>query len=209
MALFKHRKSHNAIKKNAMQQQVPVSESHNIKPLDPILNFIDSDITTGALLLTGSCGSGKTWYITHTLRDELKDQKRPLSVVSLFGIDTPDQFNRALKRAYLGINHGDKKSVKATGEKIKNTVDNIPILAQFIPSAETILDLIRLPKNTVLIFDDLERCAMNIEVTLGLINEYVENNENKTIIIAYEDIIKDDKYKTIKEKVISKTILYS
>ena len=41
-------------------------------------------------------------------------------------------------------------------------------------------------KNYILIFDDLERCNMNVNNLLGYINNYVEHDGIKTIIISNE-----------------------
>ena len=41
----------------------------------------------------------------------------------------------------------------------------------------------------VLVFDDLERCKINMVDLLGVINEYCENRNIKTIILAAEDVI--------------------
>ena len=66
---------------------------------------------------------------------------------------------------------------------------------------------------SIYIFDDLERCGMPIEASLGYINSFVENNNCKVIIIGNEEEIvphadnqKKAYYKSIKEKVIGKTL---
>lgn len=67
-------------------------------------------------------------------------------------------------------------------------------------------------ENRILVFDDLERCQMDIKSILGYINEFVEHSGFKVIILADEHKIlveeqKDDlkKYSSIKEKTIGKT----
>lgn len=60
----------------------------------------------------------------------------------------------------------------------------------------------------LLIFDDLERCNIEIENILGYINTFLESPELKVVIVANEDelINKDEKkYPIIKEKLIGKT----
>lgn len=88
-------------------------------------------------------------------------------------------------------------------------------------------------RDFVLIFDDLERSKIKITDLLGAINEFCENRKIKTIIVANEEAIdrtsqkdddilqiqgdyidkqdnytdkQEDKYKELKEKVISRTI---
>lgn len=62
-------------------------------------------------------------------------------------------------------------------------------------------------KKLVLVFDDLERSKQDKATFLGAINDYCENRNIKTIIIADEDHISEDEYKEFKEKVISHTLL--
>ena len=60
---------------------------------------------------------------------------------------------------------------------------------------------------SLLIFDDWERCSINIENILGYINSFVESQDLKVVIIANEEEIstEPEKYKKIKEKLIGKT----
>lgn len=62
-------------------------------------------------------------------------------------------------------------------------------------------------KKLVLVFDDFERCKIGVIDLLGIINTYVEDKRIKTIVIASEDNIEDEKnYKTFKEKVVERTV---
>jgi len=59
---------------------------------------------------------------------------------------------------------------------------------------------------SILIFDDLERCNIELSSILGYINHFVEHQELKVILIANEDkFSKDVIYKDVKEKLIGKT----
>lgn len=60
-------------------------------------------------------------------------------------------------------------------------------------------------KKPLYIFDDLERCDIPINKTLGYINQFVEHKGKKAIIIANEKEINDlDTYQRIREKLIGK-----
>ena len=62
-------------------------------------------------------------------------------------------------------------------------------------------------KELVLVFDDFERCKIEVIDLLGIINTYVEDKRIKTIVIASEDNIEDkENYKTFKEKVVERTV---
>ncbi len=58
----------------------------------------------------------------------------------------------------------------------------------------------------VLIFDDLERCNINIVELLGYINKFVEHQKLKVIIVADESKLEDkENYLNFKEKLIGRT----
>lgn len=64
-------------------------------------------------------------------------------------------------------------------------------------------------KELVLVFDDFERCKIEITNLLGIINTYVEDKKIKVIVIASEDNIEEkdkENYKTFKEKVVERTV---
>ncbi len=57
-----------------------------------------------------------------------------------------------------------------------------------------------------IVFDDFERCKIEIDELLGYINYYVEHLDCKVIILCNEETIGDNKqYKSFKEKVIGHT----
>ena len=71
------------------------------KTLKAVLQYLNSDVTVGALLLTGPWGSGKTWFVKNTLRNLMDTQSRPLISMSLFGINNTEQFSRTFKWATI------------------------------------------------------------------------------------------------------------
>lgn len=139
------------------------------------------------------------------------------------------------------INHVTEK---ANTSKVGGFFRFIHGIAEKIPGAEKILsmnpsDYVSVEKNiadkkVILVFDDLERSNLNEVDVLGCINEYCENKQIKTIIIANEDKIlekyikpiSDDKgddcevhdeenlkslegkigYSEIKEKIVTRTV---
>ena len=69
-----------------------------------------------------------------------------------------------------------------------------------------------IPKNKILVFDDLERLATEtINEVLGFINTYTEHQNLKVIVVADEERIKAkiDDYDKVKEKLIRFTYLFN
>ena len=64
--------------------------------------------------------------------------------------------------------------------------------------------------NSILIFDDLERCKIDLSNLLGYINYFVQHQVLKVILIADEDKLENNPdYPSIKEKLIGKTFAIS
>ena len=166
-----------------------------------------------AVLLKGKWGSGKTHFINE-YKNELNKNKQKYIYVSLYGITSYDEIEtkfleaihptlynkktifagkiaKQLLKATLKIDlDGDKKDDDSMSLKIPD----------FKPE-----DLLN-TRDYILIFDDLERCSINIINLLGYINFFVEHQSYKVILIANEkELKKTKKYKTIKEKLIGKT----
>ena len=182
---------------------------------DEIINFIERKEETGALLITGKWGSGKSYYIKN-LAAELNDAKKEyLCVISLFGIDSVENLTKAVKECYLEanstiftktarkigkivgktVNSGLKVAEAATGGNVAvsaaqkgfSSVISLGLL-DFI-SVKNYIGRGKSKRKFVLVFDDLERCKINTVDLLGAINEYCENRNIKTIILAAEYVI--------------------
>lgn len=142
-----------------------------------------------------------------------KDSASDHLYASFFGAESAatisDQF---LSQLYPALNSTLGKVLGAAAMRIAN-------LSATIASAGAVTDAARdedaravrqwlsNPKGRVLVFDDLERAGMPIEVCLSIINSYVERDGLKVIVLANEDEINvDSAYGRWKEKVIGKTI---
>lgn len=217
--------------------------------LEELVDYCNEVKPVGALLLTGEWGCGKTYFIEHEFAEEIEDDA-VIFRVSLFGVTSVDEINEAVKKAWIERYSGFAHTLIDENGKIRQILnaigssDNAPGALKalvsidytaFIPLKNKIITnekgKDKLEKKVILVFDDLERCNMDYADVLGVINDYCENKEFHTIIVANEDIIKskDDTPKTenaladdadtttnksipyseLKEKVIGRSIKYS
>lgn len=178
-----------------------------------------------AVLLKGQWGCGKTWFI-EKYREKLKANKQKCLYVSLYGMTSFSEIEDAFFQQLHPVL--SSKGMAITGKIFKGFLKGALKIDLNNDSKDDgtwnigILD-INLPeylKNTdksILIFDDLERCKIDITNILGYINYFVEHDDLKVIIVANEhellkpninDSSSDDSsnsYKVIKEKLIWKT----
>lgn len=163
-----------------------------------------------AVLLKGSWGSGKTWFIKRYIA-KLKEQKRKCLYVSLNGVSSFSEIEEAIllqQFTFLASKHiamGSSIMVQVISNYFKIDVSKGKGLNGAIPSLSLTEYLTNLSES-VLIFDDLERCHIDLKKRLGYINSFVEHQELKVIILADEEKLeKETDYKAINEKVIART----
>ena len=90
---------------------------------DEIIEFINNSNSSGALLVTGDWGSGKS-YLVKKIAEELNGEKSEfhISIISLFGIDTIASLNHAVKTEYL---YASSKFFNKTVDKITKGVGKL------------------------------------------------------------------------------------
>ncbi|MBF7069988.1 hypothetical protein D5K91_01625 [Arcobacter butzleri] len=184
------------------------------KHISQFLNYyIELPNPQYAVLLKGKWGSGKTHFINE-YKNELNKNKQKYIYVSLYGITSYDEIETKFLEAIHPTLY-NKKTIfigKIAKQLLKGTLKidldgderddgNASVkIPDFKPE-----DLLN-TRDYILIFDDLERCSINIINLLGYINFFVEHQSYKVILIANEkELKKTKKYKTIKEKLIGKT----
>lgn len=180
-----------------------------------------------ALLLRGKWGCGKSYFIDKYIEDFPKRQKGKLKKtkflkISLYGVSSKadiddllfQQIHPFLASKGMKIFGGIVKGLLKTTIRLDITGDRKDDfnINSTLPELEVFKEFKKL-ENKVLVFDDLERCSMNPNEILGYINQLVENDNQKAIILANEEellkqeIPKERKqdYKLIKEKLIGKS----
>ncbi|MBC9229214.1 hypothetical protein HI850_007710 [bacterium SPL81] len=154
-----------------------------------------------AVFLNGAWGSGKTWFIKQYIV-KLEGLGKEVVYISLNGVKDVGQLNSLmLAEIYPFINGSMTKSIaKGMGGLLKGLkIDLTSFKAE---------DFLKFKPSTIFIFDDLERCKIDIDELFGHVNNLVEHLGAKTILIADESKIKDSKYSEIKEKLVDATFVY-
>lgn len=198
----------------------------NKEIIEIIQDYIKDDIYKSAILINGKWGSGKTFFIKEELfkvitNDRKYDEKN--IYISLYGLENIKEISNRLyselcSETLVKISGVEKESINKGIKLIPKMVSS---LSKFIPipfikdldSFQEILrplieEIVKI-KKCIIVFDDLERCKIDISELFGYINELVEHNQVKVILVANEDKIQiKSKYNEIKEKLIGLTIKY-
>ncbi len=163
--------------------------------------YINMAKTEYAILIDGDWGTGKTYFINNVFIKYLEQDNKAFSKVSLYGITKKKEIDNKITESIL------EKAHPKYGKLLANTFNNIDSISSLINKAipksiNEIVGTIDVKKllcklqdvdNHIIIFDDLERCNLEINVILGYINEYIENKNNKVIIIANQKEISKSK----------------
>ena len=164
-----------------------------------ILNYLRMD-SSGAFLLTGTWGCGKTYYIKNELFPIIEQKKDdecsfiPI-MVSLYGIENLSDLPKRIVTEYLDytaqkemneafhfgriVEWGGK--ITESFPKFKEWID----VSKLIGEGEALYRI--LPSNVVIFLDDFERAVDTpkaINYLLGSINELVENRHFKVVVVA-------------------------
>jgi hypothetical protein len=158
-----------------------------------------------AVLVKGSWGCGKTHFINDVI-DQQKQNSLKFLFVSLYGVSSIDEIETEF---FLQLNPklANKKLVLAG-----KVVDTVLQSFKFDSKNTGVQEYFTNTEDHILVFDDLERCQLELNKVLGYINNFVEKNKYKVIIIADETKLEkmltgnEQTYSEIKEKLIGKTL---
>lgn len=206
----------------------------NNNMLDGIRNYLSME-STGALMVSGEWGCGKTYHIEKVVMPALQQDGWNPVKVSLFGIESvnemplriADNYKRTENNEVDGTKKEKKKSWLSSLGKEKagkalakgaQFASKISWLGNFV-DVETLVNnnsglLYKLipTEKTVIILDDIERVIdiIDVHTLLGAINELVEQRGYKVVVIANNSYMqqKSEAKLVFKEKVIEKTLVY-
>ena len=188
--------------------------------------------STGALMVSGEWGCGKTYHIEKVVMPELQKEGWNPVKVSLFGIESVNEIPLRIADNYIRpesdkgerTEKGKKRSCLCNWRKEKVAAKAAQIVSS-ISWLESFVDVKALVGNnsgllykliptekTVIILDDIERVIdiIDVHILLGTINNLVEQRGYKVVVIANNSYMqqKDEAKLVFKEKVIEKTLVY-
>ena len=165
--------------------------------VESILDYVRSDYTDYAIMINGEWGSGKTYFWNNKIRKKIETMqlngKRYTTIyMSLYGISNLEEIS---KKIFI-------ETTQLMDKNLRRFMDNNGQTT--IPEyAKTGLDMANFfgvtqngdkidyadffsTDDKVLCFDDLERANVDVIDILGYINNFVEHDHIKTIIICNE-----------------------
>lgn len=191
-----------------------------------VKDYLKREHTDYAIMIDGVWGCGKSFFVEKDLTCSIRNHNCPNTnpskkyipvIYSLYGaesaekiqldirreiiLSTPEHNNKK-KKAFHKSHHSKTESVIST--IIGGFADHFGIDSKRLVS---LFNLINIPKNIVLIFDDLERSKMSAKEVLGVVNQFAERERIKVIVICNETK-EDEEYKQFKEKTIRYTLHY-
>lgn len=202
-----------------------------------IYKYLKDDKTNTAILLSGPWGSGKSYYINHELVPFIKEKKKKAIVVSLYGLKDLAELSKSIytELRLPVIGKIEKNEVASTAEIIGLTIfknianyGNIDISVSE-KKLNKLYSYVNL-KDKLLILEDMERSGIEYVTLLGYVNNLVERDGVKILLVANEQEIissfsdnenqgldkkknesdrKVNPYYKIKEKTIRDTIAFT
>ena len=186
-------------------------------------NLSQKNDLSGAILVDGAWGSGKTYFLRQRLIPQVEAYDRTVIYVSLNGLENIAQVKSLAIRNYL-LSLGRKGTLSFEGEvwqiikgiflllimwfgKLKSLV-TAPAATYLLKSALKQIDVFDyFQKDTVLVFDDLERFC-EVEKFLGLVANLIEKNNIKVLVVANLSNLDSFDFGKL-EKPFAKTIRFS
>lgn len=189
-----------------------------------IIKYIDEKIYNYAIMIDGEWGCGKTYFIKEYLVDKIEKheaekvaktksaretgaeryKERKIIYISLYGIKSTDEISQQILMESVFKLAKDKKgkNIIQAGTKLGGAA--LTLLSSFgiefnaDDFSNKVAELVPV-KESILIFDDLERCDCPINEILGYVNTFVEQDGLKVILVANQREIGRSTYQANQE----------
>ena len=171
-----------------------------------IQHYVERDRTGRAIMLTGAWGLGKSYYIKNSLIPYLEKPENgghQCIVVSLYGLSSLSEISKAV---YLEARAGILKPASEAGQItilaaktiLKGITSHLGIdLTADEKSLQNLYESIDLT-GKLIVFEDVERTKINILELLGYVNNLVEQDNVKVLLVTNESIL--IQYKPVEKK---------
>ena len=161
--------------------------------VESILDYVRSDYTDYAIMINGEWGSGKTHFWNNKIRKKIEslqlNGKRYTTIyMSLYGISNLEEIS---KKIFIETDKNlrkfmDDNSQTTIPEYAKTGIDMANFFGVTQNGDRVDYGEFFSTDDKVLCFDDLERANVDVIDILGYINNFVEHDHIKTIIICNE-----------------------
>ena len=165
--------------------------------IESILDYVRSDYTDYAIMINGEWGSGKTYFWNNQVKKKIESlklngKKFTTIYMSLYGISNLEEISKKIfmetsqlmdrnLRRYMNT-----KGITTIPEYAKTGIDMANLFGSSSNGGRIDYDEFFSTDDKVLCFDDLERANVDVIDILGYINNFVEHDHIKTIIICNE-----------------------
>ena len=159
-----------------------------------IYHYLKEDKTKSAIMLTGGWGTGKSHYINNDLAEYFRKRKQQCLVISLYGMKNIEEINKSIFWGLFTLKYNTKDKVKKAGAvAVKTIIRNLTNHFDIeLPTAEKDLnDLYECVdlKSKLIVLEDVERTEIDLFQLLGYVNNLVEHDGAKVLLVANEDEI--------------------
>lgn len=161
--------------------------------------YIKQDEPSYAVLITGDWGIGKTYQVMNSL------QKEQVCYISLFGLSSTSEIYANVFAEMYPKRNFIKRSATAVKDSTAEWSDITFGAGAIISSLADALIKEKVDSSKIIVFDDLERCSIELKDILGAINKYTEHHKCRVLVIAHDSEIESE-FITTKEKIIGHTI---
>ena len=165
--------------------------------VESILDYIRSDYTDYAVMINGEWGSGKTYFWNNKVRKkiesmQLNGRRYTTIYMSLYGISNLEEISKKIfiettqlmdKNLRKYMNNNEQTTIP---EYAKTGIDMANFFGVTQNGDKIDYSEFFATDDKVLCFDDLERANVDVIDILGYINNFVEHDHIKTIIICNE-----------------------
>lgn len=160
--------------------------------IEVVKEYIDNAIYNYAVMIDGEWGSGKTFFVKNNLVNAIEAYEnekvernylykpRKVLYISLYGISSTEEIsNEIYMSLYKSIGSNDVSEVRY-GVKVVTDIAKTRWDANYDEFINNFSNF----EGYIFILDDLERCNCHINEIFGYINDLVENQGLKTIIVS-------------------------